>query len=112
MKNLIKIIYPNPAKPLSPQGLFISSMTPKPPQTPSNTWHHYDPLTPILSHFSCQNKSQIYFNPQQSQTTTFFCFTDTNIPQRNYQILRSLSPSRMPLARLNLSAICCQSSGI
>ena len=26
-------------------------------------------------------------------------------PQRNYQILRSLSPSRMPLARLNLTAI-------
>jgi len=33
-------------------------------------------------------------------------------PQRNYQIHRSLSPSRMPLARLNLTAIRCHSSGI
>ena len=33
-------------------------------------------------------------------------------PQRYYQILRSLSPSRMPLARLNLTAIWCHSSGI
>ena len=33
-------------------------------------------------------------------------------PQRNYQILRSLSPLRMPFARLNLTAIWCHSSGI
>ena len=39
-KLLVSTYLPNQTKPLQPQGLFISSITPRPLRTSSNTWHH------------------------------------------------------------------------
>ena len=41
------------------QGFFVSSITPKAPKAPSDTWHLHDPPPPILSRFASQNKSQM-----------------------------------------------------
>ena len=49
-----------PVKPLSQQGLFISSIKPKVPKTTSNTWHHPPHSQPILSRIPRQNKPHIF----------------------------------------------------
>ena len=71
--------YPNPVKPLSPQGLFISLIILNQPQTASDTWHHQDPLSPGLSHFPRQSYSQLI--PPTAKPGTYFPIpTDTSIP--------------------------------
>jgi hypothetical protein len=83
--------YPNPAKPLLQQGLFISSSTLNQLQTASDTWHHQDPSSPNLSHFSRQNKSQLY-PPTAKPGTCFPIPTDTFI-----------SPTQLPNTSLSVA---------
>ena len=66
------------SKPLPPQGLFISSIKPKAPKTPSDTWHHRLPPLPILSPFSAPKQLK-YFHSQQSQIPLFTISTNTSI---------------------------------
>ena len=70
--------YPNPVKPLSPQGLFISLIILNQPQTASDTWHHQDPSSPGLSHFPRQSYSQL-IPPTAKPGTYFYITTDTFI---------------------------------
>jgi len=53
----------------------------------------------LLSRFYHQNKPQI-FPPERSQNPLYSVSIDISISQRSHQILRSLSPSRMPFAWL------------
>ena len=65
---------PKPATPLPPQGLFISLITLKQPQTASNTWHHHDPQQPILSRSPHTNKPQIFLPTAKPDTSTFHLY--------------------------------------
>ena len=93
------------SKLLSPRGLFVSSINPKASKTLSNTWHHHPLQQPILRRFP--HPQSISSIAAHSKSRHFYSLSLLIhlFPQRNYQILRSLSPSRMPLARLNLTAI-------
>jgi hypothetical protein len=51
MEAYLSLTLPCHSEPLSPQGLFISSINSKAPKTPSNTWHHHDPSLTNLSRF-------------------------------------------------------------
>ena len=98
-------------QPLQSQGLFISSITNKAPKSTTDTWHLFTHLMPTLSSLH-RIKYLNYFNQQQSPHSYSLSLLIHLFPQRNYQIHRSLSPSRMPFALLNLTAIWCHSSGI
>ena len=96
-------------QPLPPQGLFISSITNKAPKSTTDTWHLFTHLMPTLSSLH-RIKYLNYFNQQQSPHSYSLSLLIHLFPQRSYQIHRSLSPSRIPLAFLNLTAIFCHSS--
>ena len=68
------------AKPLPPQGLFNSSIKPKAPKVPSNTWHHLALPMPNLRRLPSPANLK-HFNPQQSQAPLYLTDTNTFIPQ-------------------------------
>jgi hypothetical protein len=63
-----------PTKPLQSQGLFNSSITPKAPKMPSNTWHHLPPIPPILSRSPLPNKPQIFLPTAKPDSSTFHLY--------------------------------------
>ena len=85
-------------QPLPPQGLFIYSITNKAPKSTTDTWHLFTHLMLTLSSLH-RIKYLNYFNQQQSPHSYSLSLLIHLFPQRSYQILRSLSPSRMPFAR-------------
>ena len=110
-KQLRYIPQPYHQKAPATKGAFFSWISPKYLKNTSDTWHHLSPQLTILSRFSFPNNYQI-IPPTAKPEFIFFISTYTFIPQRNYQIHRSLSTSRMPFALLNLTATWCQLSGI
>ena len=60
LEGFVRTPHLNVSKPLQLQGLFNSSIKPKAPKTPSNTWHHRPHPPTILSRLPRPKQAQLF----------------------------------------------------